>query len=225
MFKEKSELTSIIDQTNLRPELSQNELEDLVKKCIEYKFCTLFIHPFHLEKAKRFSEGSSLKIGTVVGFPFGANFKEAKILESKLAEERGADEIDIVMNISAFKSGYFSIVEEELREIFEASTSCIHKVIIETGLLSEKEMEVVCNLMNKIKPDFVKTSTGISARGVTVDDIVFLRKNLIPEIKIKASGGIRTLKFVEELVKAGANRIGTSTGFQIVEEWERNFSE
>ena len=224
MFKKKIDLTGIIDQTNLRPELTQNELENLVKKCIEHRFCTLFIHPFHLERAKKLAGGSSLKIGTVVGFPFGANFKEAKILESKLAEEKGVDEIDIVMNISAFKSGYFSIVEEELKEIFEASPSCIHKVIIETGLLTAKEMEIVCELMNKIKPDFVKTSTGISARGVTINDIVFLRKNLISEIKIKASGGIRSLKFVKELVSAGANRIGTSTGFQIIEGWERNLS-
>ena len=223
MFKEKFELSKIIDQTNLRPELSQNKLEDLVKECIEYKFCTLFIHPFHLEKAKKLAEGSSLKIGTVVGFPFGANFKEAKILEAKLAEERGADEIDIVMNISAFKTGYLSFVEEELKEIFEASPSCIHKVIIETGLLSEKEMGIVCELMNKLKPDFVKTSTGISARGVIVDDVKFLRKNLHPKINIKASGGIRNLKFIEELIKAGASRIGTSTGFQIIEEWEKAF--
>jgi len=223
MFKEKFELSKIIDQTNLRPELSQNELEDLVKKCIEYKFCTLFIHPFHLKKAKKLAEGSSLKIGTVVGFPFGASFKEAKILEAKLAEERGADEIDIVMNISAFKSGYLSFVEEELKEIFEASPSCIHKVIIETGLLSEKEMEIVCELMNKLKPDFVKTSTGISTRGVTVDDVKFLRKNLDPKINIKASGGIRDLKFIEELVRTGASRIGTSTGFQIIEEWGKAF--
>ncbi|MCP2604653.1 deoxyribose-phosphate aldolase [Candidatus Aminicenantes bacterium AH-873-B07] len=222
MFKEEFELSRIIDQTNLKPELPQSELKNLVKKCIDYKFCTLFIHPFHLEKAKEFAKGSPLKIGTVVAFPYGANFKEAKILESKLAEESGADEIDIVMNIGAFKSGLFSVVEEELKAIFEASSTCVHKVIIETGLLSKKEMEIVCELMNKIKPDFVKTSTGITARGVTLNDVEFLRKNLNPKIKIKASGGIRTLKFVENLVKAGASRIGTSTGFEIIEEWRKN---
>jgi deoxyribose-phosphate aldolase len=219
MFKQEAELAKIIDQTNLRPELSVNELENLVKSCIEFNFYSLFVHPFNLEKAKSIAKGSNLKIGTVVAFPYGANFREAKILESKLAQEKGADEIDIVMNIGAFKSKMFTLVEEELKGIIKASPNCIHKIIIETGLLTNEEMRIVCELMNNVKPDFVKTSTGITSRGVIIEDIEFLRENLNPEIKIKASGGIRNLKFVEDLVKAGASRIGTSTGFSIIQEW------
>ncbi len=223
MFKKEDALSKVIDQTNLRPELSLSELENLVKRCIDFQFCSLFIHPFHLEKAKEIVKGSKLKIGTVVAFPYGTNFKDAKILEAKLAQEKGADEIDMVMNIAAFKSKLFSLVEDELRAVIEASPNCVHKVIIETGLLTQKEMEIACRLMNNIKPDYVKTSTGITSRGVMVEDIEILRKNLNPEIRIKASGGIRNLKFVEELISAGASRIGTSTGFEIIREWREKY--
>ncbi|MFQ6084435.1 MAG: deoxyribose-phosphate aldolase [Candidatus Aminicenantia bacterium] len=221
MFNNEQELARIIDQTNLKPDLSQNELENLVEKCIQFKFHSLFIFPFHLEKAKEFSQGSSLKIGTVVGFPYGANFREAKIVEAELAQQKGADEIDLVINLGALKSGFFSYAKEELISIIEVSPKCLHKIIIETGLLTEKEMALVCDMMNEIKPDFVKTSTGITSRGVILEDVVFLKKHLIPEIKIKASGGIRNLKFVEQLVQAGASRVGTSTGFEIIQEWKK----
>lgn len=211
-------LNNYIEHTLLKPIATENELKQLCIEAIENELYGVCVPPFYVGKAKTILEDTNVKLVTVVGFPLGYNSTFVKAEETKKVIENGADEIDIVVNISEIKSGNFNYIQNEL------STLCnlAHlkdkkiKVIIETAYLNNTEIKMICGLCIDAGVDFVKTSTGFAPTGATVEHITLLR-NILPEnIGIKASGGIKTANFAKQLIHAGASRIGTSSGVNIV---------
>ncbi|TKJ36128.1 deoxyribose-phosphate aldolase [bacterium (candidate division B38) B3_B38] len=221
MFASEYELTSIIDHTLLKPEANKQEILRLCKEALNYRFHSVFLLPCYLPVAVRKLRKAPVKVGTVIGFPLGGNSTTSKIFEAIDSLRQGAEELDIVINIGALKSGDFPYLERELKGIISKTPECLHKVIVEVGLLTEGELKRMIEVVNRVKPAFVKTSTGFLARGARVEDVVAIRHHLHPDIGIKASGGIRTLQQVTELVEAGASRIGTSAGVDIMQEYRR----
>ncbi len=224
MFASEDELASLIDHTLLKPETSKKEILRLCKEALDYWFHSVFLLPYYLPIAVKKLRKTPVKVGTVIGFPLGGNSITTKIFEAIDSLRQGAEELDIVINIGALKSGDFPYLERELTGIISKTPECLHKVIVEVGLLTDEELKRMIEVANRIKPAFVKTSTGFLARGAQAEDVVAIRHYLHPDIGIKASGGIRTLQQVTELVEAGASRIGTSTGVKIIQEYRRNLT-
>ena len=212
-------INSTIEQTNLRPVLTDQDIYDLVSAAKEHQFYGICVPSFWVKKASRELSGTGIKIITVAGFPLGYNMTETKLEEIKLAIRDGAHEIDVVMNISAFKANmpWVKIEIAKCASLVHAS-SCILKVIIETAYLSKKEIEKACKLCADAGADFVKTSTGFASEGATVENIQLMRSVLPASVGIKASGGIKTYLQAKSLIEAGADRIGTSSGVSIVQE-------
>lgn len=212
------DLAPYIEQTLLRPDVTKDDIQNLCLKAIDHKFYGVCIPPYYVRFAREIVKENSLKIVTVVGFPMGYQTVMSKVEEAKRAIQDGADEIDMVMNIAAFKSGEYNYVTEELENLITICRlkSKPLKVIIETGLLNEDEIRKICEICTEVKIDFIKTSTGFNGEGAKLEHIKLLRKILPEKIKIKASGGIRQKKFAEKLIKAGAIRIGTSSGEMLV---------
>ena len=211
-------IASYIDHTLLRPDADERMIVSLCAEAETYGFAAVCIPPCFVKLAVNSLNGHKIKIATVIGFPFGYQTAEVKFFEAHKALTSGAAEIDMVMNLAAFKSGHYEEVENEIGEM---ATLCHFKnaklkVIIETALLSEAEIIKACQICTEAEADFVKTSTGFSSRGASVADIKLMRENLPHYIKIKASGGIKDLAFAKELILAGADRIGTSAGIQLV---------
>lgn len=207
-----------IDHTLLRPDADERMIVSLCAEAEKFRFAAVCIPPCFVKLAKNTLNGHSIKIATVIGFPLGYQTAEVKFFEAHKALTTGAAEIDMVMNLAAFKSGHYAEVENEIGEM---ATLCHFKnarlkVIIETALLTEDEIKKACEICAEAEADFVKTSTGFSSRGATVADIKLMRQYLPEHIQIKASGGIRDLAFAKELILAGADRIGTSAGIQLV---------
>jgi len=191
----------------------------LCQEAIEHQFAAVCIPPCYVKLAAGLLYEQKVKVATVIGFPFGYQTAEVKFFETHKALGTGASEIDMVMNLAAFKSKQYAAVENEIGEL---ATLCHFKnaqlkVIIETALLSEKEIIKACQMCTEAEADFVKTSTGFASRGASVADILLLRANLPENIQIKASGGIRDFAFAQELIAAGADRIGTSAGLQLIQ--------
>lgn len=205
-----------IEHTLLKPDAT---VEDIMKLCQEAKEAKLFgvcVNPCYVALAKHLLVGTKVKIVTVVGFPLGATYSEVKVLEAKMAIENHADEIDMVMNISAFKTGDYAAVVEDIEKVVEASKPYPVKVIIEACLLTEEEKHKAAQLVVKAGACFVKTSTGFASGGATVEDVRILRQEADKgHIGVKAAGGIRDAKAVEAMLAAGADRIGTSVGHKI----------
>jgi len=213
----------IIDFTLLRPDATLGEIKRFLADAKTYKFHTVCLHPWFVPEAVRtLKHASRIKICTVVGFPMGGNTRHTKVFEALEGMRLEVDELDMVMNIGAFKSGEVRYVREELEEIMKNTPQCVHKIILEIGFLSAGEVRTAIDMLNRIKPDFAKTSTGINTRGVTVEDVQILKERLDPEIRIKAAGGIRDYVGLKDLVAAGASRIGTSAGIKIMEAYEKN---
>lgn len=210
-------ICSYIEQTNLKPTFTDADVYQLVEDAAEYKFHGICLPPFWVKKAKREISGRDIKLVTVIGFPLGYNMTETKLEEAKVALNDGADELDMVMNISAFKSG-MSWVKIEMAKLANLSHQkvALLKVIIETAYLSDEEIVKACLLCRDAGVDFVKTSTGFASDGAKLEHIKLMRENLPDSVGIKASGGIKDYKFAVELIKSGANRIGTSSGVAIV---------
>jgi len=190
----------------------------LCQEAIAHQFAAVCIPPCYVKLAAGLLYEQKVKVATVIGFPFGYQTAEVKFFEAHKALGAGAAEIDMVMNLAAFKSKQFEAVENEIGEL---ATLCHFKnaqlkVIIETALLSEQEIIAACQICTEAEADFVKTSTGFASRGASVADIQLLRANLPENIQIKASGGIRDFAFARELIAAGADRIGTSAGLQLI---------
>lgn len=216
-------LASYIDHTLLRPDADERMIRQLCAEAANYRFAAVCVPPCYVKIAARALDESEVKVATVVGFPCGYQTSEVKFFEAHKALSTGATEIDMVLNLAAFKSGQLAEVENELGEL---ATLChlrnaVLKVIIETALLSEEEIISACYLCAQAEVDFVKTSTGFSTRGASVADIILMRQHLPASVQIKASGGIREAAFARQLIQAGANRIGTSAGVQIIE-YENN---
>ncbi|GFN35951.1 deoxyribose-phosphate aldolase [Tepidimicrobium xylanilyticum] len=211
------DIASMIDHTLLKPDATEEMVIKLCNEAKEYGFYSVCVNPYYVALAKEVLRGSKVKIATVVGFPLGANVKEVKACETEKAIEDGADEIDMVINIGALKNGDYFLVENDIKAVVDAARGkAIVKVIIETCLLSQEEKVKACQLSMEAGADFVKTSTGFSSGGATVEDIKLMKLIVGGKLGIKASGGIRDYETALAMVEAGATRIGASASVDIV---------
>ena len=211
------DLAIYIDHTQLKPDAKQSQIDQLCQEAIQYHFCSVCIQPFWVGYCAKKLRGTGVKVCTVVGFPLGANDPRSKAYETRKAIEDGAQEVDMVINVGALKSGNVKMVEEDLRAIKRACRSTtITKAIIEAFLLTDDEKIIVCQLAKKVGYDFVKTSTGFAGGGATLHDVVLMRRTVGPKMGIKAAGGIHNFEEAKALIAAGATRIGTSAGIKIV---------
>lgn len=211
-----------IDHTLLKQTTTLSEVESLCKEADEYCFAAVCVPPLYVKKAKEFLKNSAVKVATVIGFPFGYSAIEAKVAEIVLAVVDGADELDMVANISAIKNGDWNFIANEINTIMPIirNKNKVIKVIIESGILSDDEIIKCCDIYGVAGVDYVKTSTGFAEKGASIHAVQLIRAHLADSVKIKASGGIRSYSFAKELINAGANRIGCSASVQIVKESE-----
>jgi len=216
------ELARRIDHTNLKPNATEDMFIKTINEAIRYGFRGVCLPLSYLDMARRILK-KGIRLVTVVGFPLGYYPTQVKVREAKLAEDMGADEIDVVMNISAFKSRKFEWVLRDLRTVVE-SVSIPVKVIIETSYLDREEIIRACGIVEKSGAFCVKTNTGFGPRGVTVEDVKIIKSVVGSNLKIKASGGIRTYAQALQLIEAGADILGTSSGVKIIEECIRRSS-
>ncbi len=216
------EFNKLFDHTLLKPEATESQIKQLCSEAKENHFASVCVNPDFVSLAHEELKGSDVKVCTVIGFPLGANKTEIKALEARLALKEGADEIDMVQNLSWVKEGKFGEVEKEIRALKEEAGDRVLKVILETCLLSEEEIKASCLAAKAAGADFVKTSTGFSKGGATVKDVELMRKTVGPEMGVKASGGIHHYREVLALVEAGANRIGASASVAILQEKREN---
>jgi len=210
------DLSSFIDHTNLRPDARICDIEKLCREASENHFASVCVNPCHVKSSSIFLKGSGVAVCTVAGFPLGANTTEEKIFEARNAAENGASEIDMVINLSWIKDGYFNFAEKEIGALVKSVPDCRVKVIIETCLLSRDEIKTSCSLIAEAGAHFVKTSTGFSSGGATIEDVAFIRSIVSDSLGIKASGGIRDYETAAAMVKAGATRLGTSLSMKII---------
>lgn len=211
------------DHTLLKSTCTQNNIENFCNDAITYDFASVCVNSYYVRFVAEKLAGSSVKVCTVVGFPIGQNTKETKIFETQKALNDGAHEIDMVLNIAAFRDGRNVYVADEIREIAELchSKNAILKVIIESSILSDEEIIKICGILNKCNIDFAKTSTGFADGGATIHAVKLMRECLNDEIRIKASTGINDADFFMELIEAGASRMGSSKGIKILNELEQ----
>jgi deoxyribose-phosphate aldolase len=212
------ELNKYIDHTLLKPEATSDDIIKLCEEAKQYKFKAVCVNPCYVGLCKEHLLNSDVKIATVIGFPLGANTIESKVYETENALINGAEEIDMVINIGKLKSGDFDYVFNEIREVVNKASErkAIVKVIIETCLLTDDEKIKACELAKKANANFVKTSTGFSTGGATVEDVRLMKKVVGGDLEVKASGGIRDLETFRKMIEAGATRIGTSSGVKII---------
>lgn len=205
-----------IDNTLLKADATLEEIKSLCDESREYNFKSVCVNPSFIKDCKEFLNGSEVLVCTVIGFPLGSMTTEAKVFEVKDAIEKGADEVDMVINISRLKNRDDAYVKNEIAEIKKACGNHTLKVIIETCLLTDEEKVRVCLLAKEAGADFVKTSTGFSKWGAKVEDVALMRKTVGLEMGVKASGGVRTHEDMIKMVEAGATRIGTSSGAKLM---------
>ncbi|WP_242923545.1 deoxyribose-phosphate aldolase [Pontibacter liquoris] len=213
------ELALHIDHTLLRADATADQIAQLCDEARSYGFAAVCVPPCYVQLVKeRLGPGTLVKIATVVGFPLGYQHAKVKLLEAHQAVADGATEVDVVMNIAAFKSGKYEEVRTELADLadFCHLQNAELKVIIETALLNQEEIVQACELCAAAGADYVKTSTGFASKGATVEDVKLMRRVLPAQVKIKAAGGIKTFAAAEALINAGADRIGCSASIQIV---------
>lgn len=218
LLKSPEKVAKMIDHTNLKPDATLKDIEKLCKEAKKYNFASVCVNPSNVRFAAELLKSEDINVCTVTGFPLGANTSKIKFFETKDAIESGASEIDMVMNIGTFKSGFDDNVKEDINGVIVAANGNIVKVIIETALLTDDEIVRACEIVKESGADFVKTSTGINYSGAKVKDIELIKKTVGSSLKIKASGGIRDLKTALSMIDAGASRIGTSSGIKIMEE-------
>jgi deoxyribose-phosphate aldolase len=210
-------VAGLIDHTLLKADATKEQIKVLCEEAREYNFASVCVNPTWVKYASELLEGSEVKVCTVIGFPLGATTPETKAFETRDAISNGAHEVDMVINIGALKDKDDELVERDIRAVVAASTGkALSKVIIETSLLTEEEKVRACELAVKAGTDYVKTSTGFSTGGATVEDIALMRKTVGPDIGVKASGGVRNTSDAQNVIEAGATRIGASAGVSIV---------
>jgi len=209
-------LSSLIDHTNLRPDALHSDIEILCKEAIQYKFASVCINPVYVSYAKSILKDENPKVCSVVGFPLGADSEEMKYAEARFLIFQGVDEIDMVMNTAFLKERKTDLVKNEIKKVVEAADGNCVKVIIETSLLNQDEKALACNIVMESGAAFVKTSTGFSSPGATLEDVRLIKKVVGDRVGIKASGGIKTKNEALKLIEAGSTRIGTSRGVEII---------
>ena len=218
-------IAKMIDHTALKADTTKEQIVKLCDEAKEYGFFSVCVNPTWVKTAAEQLQGSEVKVCTVIGFPLGASTSETKAFETKDAIEKGATEVDMVINIGALKDNNDEFVEQDIRAVVEAANGkALVKVIIETSLLTQEEKIRVCKLAVKAGADYVKTSTGFSTGGATADDIELMRETVGPDIGVKASGGVRDREGALQMVEAGATRIGASAGIAIVKGEQSNAS-
>jgi deoxyribose-phosphate aldolase len=212
------QLNSYIDHTVLKPTTLLSDVEKLCQEAVEHQFAAVCVPPLFVKKAKELTTGSSVKVATVIGFPFGYSAVEAKIAEILLAIVDGADELDMVINIAALKNNDWQYLANEITHVMSIITAKnkVLKVIIESGILNDEEIIKCCDIYGVAGIHFMKTSTGYAEKGATVAAVALMRKHLADAIQIKASGGIKTKEFAVQLIEAGATRIGASASLELV---------
>ena len=207
----------LIDHTLLKQDAQPEQIVKLCDEAKQFDFMSVCVNPAYVPLAAKCLEDSDVKVCTVIGFPLGMNLTKTKVEEAVLAVKEGAQEVDMVINVGMLKAGHDDYVREEIREIKQAvGHNIILKVIIETCLLSNDEIVRACKAAKEAGADFVKTSTGFSTGGATVEAVKLMRETVGPEMGVKASGGVRTHEDLIAMVEAGANRIGTSSGAKII---------
>ncbi|AWX95399.1 deoxyribose-phosphate aldolase [Streptococcus suis] len=209
-------LNKYIDHTILKPETTQEQVEKILVEAKEYDFASVCVNPTWVALAAESLKDSDVKVCTVIGFPLGANTPAVKAFETKDAISNGADEIDMVINIGALKTGNYDLVLEDIKAVVAASGDKLVKVIIEACLLTDDEKVKACQLSQEAGADYVKTSTGFSTGGATVADVALMRKTVGPDMGVKASGGARSYEDAIAFIEAGASRIGASSGVAIM---------
>lgn len=213
-----SNIASYIDHTLLKADSTKEQVIELCKEAAEYEFASVCVNPAYVATAAAELKDSKVKVCTVIGFPLGASTSETKAFETKDAIEKGAEEIDMVVNIGAIKSGDNELVKNDIQAVVNAAKGkAIVKVIIEASLLTDAEKVLASRLSKEAGADFVKTSTGFSTGGATIEDVKLMREIVGAELGVKASGGVRSLEDVEAMIEAGASRIGASSGVQIMQ--------
>jgi deoxyribose-phosphate aldolase len=213
------EIAALIDHTLLKPQATAADIRRLCQEARQYGFATVCVNPYWVALAAAELAGSSVQVAAVAGFPLGANTTPIKVAETEEVIAAGAREVDMVLNIGELCAGNHNAVAADIAAVVTAAHTrgAIVKVIFETALLNDDQKTAACALSQQTGADFVKTSTGFSTHGATVHDVELMRRAVGPEMGVKASGGIRTLEDLEAMRAAGANRIGTSSGVQIVE--------
>lgn len=211
-------LNKTIDHTILNPDATKDEVVKVIDEAKAYDFASVCLEPCWVTLAAERLADSEVKVCTVIGFPLGANTKTVKAFEAKEAVENGADEVDMVLNIGALKSGEYDLVLEDMKAVREAAKGAVVKVILETCLITDEEKKKACALAKEAGMDFVKTSTGFSTASATTDDVKLMREAVGDAMGVKASGGIRDRETAEAMIAAGASRIGASKSIAIVGE-------
>jgi len=220
MFSRK-ELAKMIDATNVKATATKKDIEKLCKESIRYGFKCAVVNPIYVKLVAKLVKGTEVKVCSTVGFPLGVSLTEIKALEAVKAVEDGAEELDMVINLSAMKNGDYNYVRNDIAAVVETKqllNDIIIKVIIETAYLTRDEKIIACKLAKEAGADFVKTSTGLFGKGATIEDVKLMRQMVGETMGVKAAGGIRTYADAVAMIKAGANRIGTSTAVTIIEE-------
>ena len=213
-------VASLIDHTLLKADATKQEIEKLCKEALEFGFATVCVNPYWVSLCARLLRGSAVGVCTVVGFPLGATTSDVKQYETRRVVYDGANEVDMVVNVGALKSGDLEAVERDIRGVVEACRECrvLSKVIIEAALLTDEEKISACVLAKAAGADYVKTSTGFGPGGATVADVELMRRVVGPDIGVKAAGGVRDYEALRSLVTAGASRVGASAGVKIVQQ-------
>ncbi len=211
----KSQIAGLIDHTILKPDAVRSDIERICREALDYGFASVCVNPCWVPLVARELEGSGVAVCSVIAFPFGATSTAAKVAESNIAIAHGARELDMVINIGALRSGDHAAVKEDIAAI--VSLGALVKVIIESALLNDEQIVSVCHLAQQAGAAFVKTSTGFASGGATTQAVELMRRTVGPVMGVKASGGIRTLQDLQNMVAAGATRIGASAGIQIVD--------
>ncbi len=211
-----SALAALIDHTLLKPDAKQEEIEKLCLEAAQFNFASVCVEPYRVAQAAQHLKDTPVKVGTVIGFPLGANRMEIKTLETVRALADGAHEIDVVINIGAARDGNWRLIADELTNVRKAARDRVMKVILETCFLTRQEIIEGCKICEDAGADFVKTSTGFGPDGATTEWVSLMRKSVSERIGVKASGGVRDLATLMKMVDAGATRIGTSSGVHIM---------
>lgn len=220
MVMRKNEIAAMIDHTLLKANATDDQIVKLCGEAKENRFASVCVNPCHVARAAELLKGSGIAVCTVIGFPLGAGTTETKVFETKDAIAKGANEVDMVIDVGALKSGRYDDVRGQIREVVTAANGTLVKVIIETCYLTDEEKVIACKASAEAGADYVKTSTGFGGGGATVEDVALMKKSIPASMKVKASGGIHTYAQAVALVEAGASRLGASAGITIVADAE-----
>ena len=212
----RNKIAKMCDHTLLKAFAEEKQIEVLCREAVENKVASVCVNPCYVAKAAQLLKGSDVRVCTVIGFPLGANTSDTKAFETRDAISKGAEEVDMVINVGALKSGHMDLVYEDIKAVVDAAAGVLTKVIIETCYLKDVEKREVCLLAKKAGADFVKTSTGFGTGGATAHDVRLMKETVGDSMKVKASGGMRTYEDVLPVLEAGADRLGVSATLEIL---------